>query len=59
MPLIAGTILSGSIGEVRIALEIQSFACSSMRAFSSGVIPPSALVFVRTIFNMLISLSLV
>ena len=48
-PSIAGMIFSGSIGSVRMARAIQSFACSSMRAFSSGVMPPSALVFVRTI----------
>jgi hypothetical protein len=56
MPLMAGMILSGSMGSVRKARLIHSFACSSMRDFSSGVIPPVALVGVRMIV-VIISLS--
>ena len=42
-------IISGSIGFVRNAREIHNLEDSSIRAFSSGVIPPVALVGVLTI----------
>jgi hypothetical protein len=48
-PSIAGMIFPDSIGAVRIAREIQILVCASIRNFSSGVIPPVALVSVRTI----------
>jgi len=47
--LIAGIIFSGLIGSVRMMISIHFFACSSSFIFSSGVIPPSALVLVRMI----------
>jgi hypothetical protein len=46
---IAGMIISGSIGFVRNAREIHNLEDSSIRAFSSGVIPPVTLVGVLTI----------
>jgi hypothetical protein len=55
-PLMAGMILSGSIGSVRMARLIQSLECSSMRAFSAGVMPPVARSLRRTILVMFIPL---
>jgi hypothetical protein len=48
-PSIAGIILSGSIGSVRIAIADHSRATPSSFNFSSGVIPPVAFVAVLII----------
>src|SRR3990167_2199115 len=52
-PSMAGTILAGSIGSVRIARLIHSVTWASSRTFSSAVMPPVALVGVRTILVIL------